>query len=55
MLSTILAITKSGEYHHLFDALTDLGIKTDHVPSCNEALTVLTTNLYAAVLMEEVL
>ncbi len=55
MLSTILAISNSGEYHHLFAALTDLGIKTDHVPSCNEALTVLTTNPYAAVLMEEVL
>lgn len=55
MLSTILAISNSGEYHHLFSALTDLGIKTDHVPSCNEALTVLTTNPYAAVLMEEAL
>ncbi|MCZ6906811.1 MAG: sigma-54 dependent transcriptional regulator [Deltaproteobacteria bacterium] len=55
MLSTILAISNSGKYHHLFAALTDLGIKTDHVQSCNEALTVLTTNPYAAVLMEEVL
>jgi len=55
MLSTILAISESGKYHHLFAALTDLGIKTDHVQSCNEALTVLTTNPYAAVLMEEVL
>ena len=52
MLSTILAISNSGKYHHLFAALTDLGIKTDYVPSCSEALTVLTTNTYAAVLME---
>ncbi len=52
MLSTILTISESDQYRPLFAALTDLGIKTEQVQSSDKALMALSTNSYAAVLME---
>ncbi|MFQ5539056.1 MAG: sigma 54-interacting transcriptional regulator, partial [Candidatus Binatia bacterium] len=52
MLSTILTISDSDQYRPLFAALTDLGIKTEQVQSSDKALMALSTNAYAAVLME---